>query len=162
MEFRRAVADDWPGIWSIWHAVVAAGDTYCWPPETDERTARGWWMLPEPARVFVAVERDRIVGTALLKPNQLGPGDHVANAAFMIDPAEHGRGLGRELAGHVLRQARELGYQAMQFNAVVSTNTGAVALWRGLGFTVIGTVPGGFRHPELGLVDLYSMFRRLG
>lgn len=161
IELRRAVADDWPGIWPIWHAVVAAGDTYCWPPEADEPSARRWWMLPEPARVFVATEHDRIVGTALLKPNQLGPGDHVANAAFMVHPGEQGRGLGRQLAGYVLGQARELGYHAMQFNAVVSTNTGAVALWRSLGFAVVSTIPAGFRHRRLGPVDLHIMYRQL-
>jgi GNAT superfamily N-acetyltransferase len=161
MKIRRATDDDWPGIWPVWHAVVAAGDTYFWSPETDEPTARGLWMLPEPAEVFVATEADRAVGTAQLRPNQPELGAHVANAAFMVDPAAHGRGIGRALATYVLRRARDLDYLAMQFNAVVSTNTGAVALWRSLGFTVIGTVPAGFRHPRDGLVDLHIMHRPL-
>lgn len=161
MEIRRATDADWAGIWPIWHAVVAAGETYTWSPGTDRATARGYWMLPEPAQVSVATEADRILGTALLKPNQPGLGAHVANAGFMVDPAEHGRGVGRALATHVLEQARAGGYLAMQFNAVVSTNTGAVRLWRSLGFTIVGTVPAGFRHARLGLVDMYIMHRRL-
>ena len=49
----------------------------------------------------------------------------------------------------------------MQFNAVVSTNTRAVALWERFGFRVIGTVPEGFRHTRLGYVDLFIMYRKL-
>jgi len=161
MEFRRAEAGDWPGIWPIWCAVVASGDTYCWLPETEEPAARAAWLLREPARVFVATDAGRVVGTALVRPNQPGLGAHVANAAFMVDPAEQGRGIGRELAIRVLRQARVDGYLAMQFNAVVSTNVAALALWKSLGFAVIGTVPAGFRHRRLGLVDLHIMHRRL-
>jgi hypothetical protein len=46
----------------------------------------------------------------------------------------------------------------MQFNAVVSTNTSAIALYRDLGFVTIGTVPGAFDHATLGLVGLDIMF----
>jgi L-amino acid N-acyltransferase YncA len=162
MEIRFASEADWPAIWPIWHAVVAAGETYCWLPETDELAARELWMLPPPAEVFVAVDSGRVVGTALLQPNKPGLGDHVANAGFMVDPGAQGRGIGRALAEHVLARARERGYLAMQFNAVVATNTGAVKLWRSLGFDVVGTVPEGFRHPWRGPVDLLIMYRRLG
>lgn len=162
MEIRLATETDWPAIWPIWHAVVAAGETYCWLPETDEPTARELWMLPSPAEVFVATESSRVLGTVLLQPNKPGLGDHVANAGFMVDPAAQGRGVGRALAEFALVRAREQGYLAMQFNAVVATNTGAVKLWRSLGFDVIGTVPDGFRHPWRGPVDLLIMYRRLG
>ena len=64
----------------------------------------------------------------------------MANASFMVDPACAGRGIGRALAEVVLERARAAGYRAMQFNAVVATNVRAVALWRSLGFTVVGGV----------------------
>jgi ribosomal protein S18 acetylase RimI-like enzyme len=57
--------------------------------------------------------------------------------------------------------ARAEGYRAMQFNAVVETNTRAVALWRSLGFEVLTTVPEAFQHPTLGYVGLHIMHRRL-
>jgi ribosomal protein S18 acetylase RimI-like enzyme len=66
-----------------------------------------------------------------------------------------------QLGEHSLANAKKKGFQAMQFNAVVSTNTRAVELWKRLGFTIIGTVPKGFRHQALGLVDLYVMHRFL-
>lgn len=49
----------------------------------------------------------------------------------------------------------------MQFNAVVETNTVAVALWSKLGFEIIGTVPEAFDHPVHGLVGLHVMHQRL-
>ncbi|MDM4784376.1 GNAT family N-acetyltransferase [Micromonospora sp. b486] len=109
-------------------------------------------MPPEPARTVVSVAPDgAVLGSAKLAPNQGGPGDHVANASFMVAPAAAGRGVGRALAAHLLDAARADGYRAMQFNAVVATNTRAVGLWRSLGFEVIGRVPEGFRHPRPGV-----------
>jgi ribosomal protein S18 acetylase RimI-like enzyme len=102
-----------------------------------------------------------VLGTAETHPNQGGPGAHVANAGFMVDPARQRRGVGRALARHVMDQARADGYRAMQFNAVVETNTGAVDLWRSLGFEVLATVPEAFRHPVKGYVGLHVMYRRL-
>jgi L-amino acid N-acyltransferase YncA len=161
VDIRAVTGADWPQVWPIWHEVVSAGETYTWDPETDEATARALWLLPPPAQGWVAVEDDTVVGTAVLKPNQPGLGAHVANAGFMVASAASGRGVGRRLGEHVLAQARASGYRGMQFNAVVSTNTRAVALWRTLGFTVVGTVPGAFRHARLGYVDLYVMYRDL-
>lgn len=162
MRIRPANADDWPLIWPIWHRVVSAGETYCWDPDTGETAARQQWMMPPPAEVWVAVDEtaaDTVVGTALLKPNQPGLGNHVANAAFMVDPDAAGRGIGRELARRVIDRAREIGYRGMQFNAVVSTNERAVLLWRSLGFDIVGTVPRAFRHSRYGLVDLHVMYQ---
>jgi L-amino acid N-acyltransferase YncA len=102
-----------------------------------------------------------VLGSAQLRPNQPGLGNHIANASFMVAPHAAGRGVGRGLAEHVIAEARTAGYQAMQFNAVVETNTAAVALWRSLGFEVVGTVPGGFRHRVHGQVGLHVMYRRL-
>ena len=65
------------------------------------------------------------------------------------------------MAEHCLSEARRLGYSAMQFNSVVSTNENAVRLWKALGFDIVGTLPGAFRHPGKGFVDAYVMFREL-
>jgi ribosomal protein S18 acetylase RimI-like enzyme len=62
---------------------------------------------------------------------------------------------------HCVSEARRLGFRAMQFNFVVSTNEAAVRLWQKLGFEIVGTLPGAFHHPEKGYVDVYVMFRSL-
>jgi hypothetical protein len=50
------------------------------------------------------------------------------------------------------------GFAGMQFNAVVEANRTAVELYRRLGFGIVGTVPGAFRHPTLGRVGLHVMY----
>ena len=97
----------------------------------------------------------------MIKPNYHGRGSHVANATYMVKSEWRGRGIGRKLGEHSLAAARELGYLAMQFNAVVSSNEVAVKLWQRLGFSIIGTVPKGFQEARMGLVDLYIMHRFL-
>lgn len=159
-QIRRATADDWPAIWRIFAAVVGAGDTYTYAPDTSEAEARRLWM-GEGFITCVAERGGEVVGTSVVKPNQPGLGAHVANAGYMVRPDAFGSGIGAALCKHSLDEARAAGYRAMQFNAVVSTNTRAVALWERCGFRIIGTVPGGFRHAQLGYVDLHIIFRTL-
>ena len=161
MEIREAREGDWAQIWPFLRDVVAAGETYCWPRDTTEADARTWWMGKPGGRVFVAVDDGRVLGTAELHPNQPAAGGHVCNAGFMVASHAAGRGIGRALAGHVLKQATDAGYRAMQFNAVVETNTNAVRLWQSLGFSILATVPGAFHHPVHGYVGLHLMHRSL-
>ncbi len=162
MEIRDATASDWPQIWPFLHEIVAAGETYAYDPDMTECQARRLWMIEPPGRTVVAVDDGgAIVGTANMYANRPGPGSHVASASFMVDPARAGRGTGRALGETMLAWARERGFRAVQFNAVVESNARAVALWRSLGFEVIGTVPEAFAHPTDGYVGLHVMHRRL-
>lgn len=161
MEIRDATADDWPMIWPFLRTIVAAGETYTLPVDLGEDDARAVWMLEPPGATFVAVDGGRVVGSAKSGPNQRGPGAHVGTASFVVDPAAGGRGVGRALGEHVIARAAARGFRSIQFNAVVSTNSRAVALWESLGFAVNGRIPGGFRHPAHGYVDLLLMHRPL-
>jgi L-amino acid N-acyltransferase YncA len=162
MLIRDARNEDWQGIWPFLREIVAAGETYCWPVDTPEEDARAWWMAKPGGRVFVAVDDDgTILGTAEVHPNQPAAGSHVANAGFLVAPAAARRGVGRALAVSALDRAARDGYRAMQFNAVVETNTGAVALWQSLGFRILATVPEAFESPSRGFVGLHIMHRML-
>ena len=162
MRVRPAEPDDWPSIWPFLSSIVADGQTYCWPRDTTEADARTWWMGKQGGRVYVAVDEDgAVLASAEMHPNQPAGGAHVANAGFIVSNEAAGRGVGRNLALHLLEEAARLGYRAMQFNAVVETNTRAVALWHSLGFRILATVPEAFDHPTAGLVGLHIMHRRL-
>ncbi|MGA8210279.1 MAG: GNAT family N-acetyltransferase [Nocardioidaceae bacterium] len=158
---RPARDHDWPAIWPVIAATVRAGDTYALDPALSEAEARAWWLTTPPEATVVAMSAGALLGTARMGPNRPGPGSHVGTAAFMVAPEARGRGVGRRLAEHVVAWHREQGYRAIQFNAVVATNTTAVRLWRDLGFRVVGTVPEAFRHPTQGFVDLLVMHLRL-
>ena len=158
---RPATDADWTALWPIVEAVARAGETYAWPRDITEPAARALWMQTPPGVALVAVDGDQVLGGAAIKPNQMGGGSHVANAAFMVAPAARGRGVGRRLGVAALDWARAAGFRAVQFNAVVETNETAIALWRSLGFEILGTVPEAFDHPAQGLVGLHLMHRRL-
>jgi L-amino acid N-acyltransferase YncA len=160
MVLREATAADWAGIWPFFRRIVEAGETYPYPRDLGEEGGRSWWLLPAPDRTVVAEDdAGRIVGTAKMNANMPRGGNagHMATASIMVDPDHSGRGIGRGLCEHVIAWARESGFRAIQFNAVVETNTYAVKLYESLGFRVVGTVPEGFRHPAHGLVGVHVM-----
>jgi ribosomal protein S18 acetylase RimI-like enzyme len=147
-------------MWRIFQAVIAGGDTYVFAPETSRDIAIEYFMRPGISSWVVEIQGE-VVGMYKLIPNYPDLGSHVANASFMVDPAAQGKGVGKALGEHCLAQAKQAGYQAMQFNFVVSTNTAGVELWKKLGFTIVGTLPKAFNHARLGLVDAYVMHRFL-
>jgi L-amino acid N-acyltransferase YncA len=162
VHIRDATPADWSAIWPFFHKIVAAGETYSYDRDMDEPTARRTWMVQPPGRVSVAEDSEGgILGSSSMYPNRGGPGSHVASASFMVDPDRSGKGVGRALGEDMIAWARDSGFRAIQFNAVVESNSSAVALWRSLGFEVIGTVPAASAHPRHGDVGLHVMHRFL-
>jgi L-amino acid N-acyltransferase YncA len=160
MKIRPATDSDRDPVWKIFQATVAPADAFVYDPNTPREEAMAYWFA-NGTRTYVAEQEGRIVGSYILRPNRPGLGNHVSNAGFMVDPAARGSGIGRAMGEHALNEARRLGYRAMQFNFVISTNESAVHLWQELGFKIVGTLPGAFRHARKGFVDAYVMFRSL-
>jgi len=161
VEIRPARPEDWTQIWPFFRAIVAAGETYAYPADLTTDQAQAAWTPGRDGQTVVAEEGDRVLGAALMQPNRPGRGAHVATASFMVSPAASGRGVGRELGRYALSWATVQGFRAMQFNAVVETNTAAVHLWESLGFETIGIVSEAFDSAKHGLVGLRVMHRRL-
>ena len=160
LRMRAAEQQDFEQIWPIFRAIVAAGDTYGFAPDTGKAQARRLWMeLPQ--KTFVAERGGKVLGTYYLKPNFDGPGAHVCNCGYMVDPPARGQGLATAMCRHSEQVALELGYKAMQFNFVAASNEGAVRLWASLGFETAGRLPKAFRHPALGYVDALVMYKWL-
>jgi L-amino acid N-acyltransferase YncA len=160
MQIRPATNADYDAIWNIFHEIIAAGDTYAFDPQMPREEALAYWFRAD-THTYIAERNGGVVGTYILRPNQSGPASHVANAAFMVARDAEGAGVGRRMAEHCLSEARRMGFRGMQFNFVISTNTRAIHLWNRLGFKIVGTLPGAFRHPEKGFVDVYVMYRSL-
>ena len=182
MKIRAATGADHHAIWNIFHETIATGDTYAFDPKMSREEALAYWFRAGTHTYVVELDRQsvgeadgcpgtatpsataskqdrRIVGTYILRPNQSGGGSHVANAAFMVAGSARGQRIGRAMAEHCLDEARRMGFRAMQFNFVVSTNAPAIHLWEQLGFRIVGTLPAAFHHPEKGYVDVYVMYR---
>ena len=157
---REIDSAEFPVVWPLFRSVIAAGDAYSYAPDMSLEEARALWSTP-PARTFVAERDDRVLGCYLLKPNQPGLGDHVANAGYMVATEARGQGVASAMCEHSLQQARRAGFSAMQFNFVVASNTTAVRLWQRHGFDIVGRVPAAFRHATLGATDIYIMHRLL-
>lgn len=157
---REIDAAQFDRVWPLFQSVIAAGDTYSYAPDMSFGEAQALWTSP-PSRTFVAERGDRVVGCYLLRPNQPGLGDHVANAGYMVAADSRGQGIASMLCEHSMDQARRAGFTAMQFNFVVASNAVAVKLWLRHGFRIVGTVPGAFRHAILGPTDIHVMHRSL-
>ena len=160
MNIREARKEDWQSIWPIFHEVVKAGETYAYDPDTSMDQAKKIW-LEDPRKTFVLEEEGKILGTYYLKTNQAGPGSHVCNCGYIVLSQARGRGLATSMCEHSQKVAIELGYKAMQFNFVASSNEDAVRLWSKLGFETAGRLPKAFNHPRKGLVDALVMYKWL-
>ena len=138
LQIRPYKAADWPAVWALLEPVFRAGETFPHDPAITEAEAQLAWVEQTQA-VMVAVDAAGavVVGTYYLKPNSLALGAHVANAGYVV--AEHCRrqGIGSRLCQHSLKAARRLG------------------------FRVVGTLPGAFRHKQLGFVDALVMVQAL-
>jgi GNAT superfamily N-acetyltransferase len=153
---------DWASVWPFFRDVVEAGETYAYPLGLTSEEARALWTMSPPGVTVVLEDDGAILGSATMGPNRPGRGSHVGTASFMVAEAARGRGVGRRLGEHVVRWHREQGYAAIQFNAVVETNTAAVRLWQSLGFVIVGTVPAAYDSRAHGLVGLHVMHLPLG
>lgn len=172
---RDATIADWGDIWPFFKRIIAAGDTFCLPDRMMGGDARNVWFAGPHTTVLAAVDPRRkphvvnpespivgaVVGSVSIRPAREARGSHIATASFMVDPDFAGQGIGRQLGISALARARRDGYAGMQFNSVVESNVAAVALWKSLGFTIIGTIPEAFHHPRDGYVGLHVMYRKL-
>lgn len=158
---RAAVEADRGAVLHIARELVRTADTYAYDPEIGDDELWAYWCPPERGDGFVAELDGAVVGTFVIRPNNPGPGAHVANASYAVRADVRGIGLGRQMGEASLELAAELGYRGMQFNTVVSTNAVALHLWHSLGFRIVGTVPDGFRLPDGSTVSHYVMYRAL-
>ncbi|MDX2112691.1 MAG: GNAT family N-acetyltransferase [Alphaproteobacteria bacterium] len=159
---RPARLEDFEEIYGIFCQILDEGMTYSYTREemTPERSLAYWMTAPD-THCYVADVGGKVAGIATIRRNRTGRAEHVANASFIVHPEFRGIGIAKALGGHALKTAKKLGYKAMQFNFVVSTNEVAVKLWQSLGMKIVGTLPKGFRHAKKGYVDVYVMHQFL-
>ena len=157
---RKALEKDKPFLYELFMQVANTKEAFM----HDERTSYEEWELfwfGKHISTYTAMEGDVIVGSYKIAPNQPWLGNHVANGGYMVDANHRGKRIGELLGKHSIQEAISLGYTAMQYNAVVSTNKGAVRLWEKLGFKIVGECPKAFSHTTHGEVSTYIMYKKL-
>ncbi|GAC1607723.1 MAG: GNAT family N-acetyltransferase [Mycobacteriales bacterium] len=91
------------------------------------------WLTDERARRAVAVDDDgSVIGYVAVLP-LVGWSDHVGSLRVVVDPAERGRGVGRELARHGLLAGLDLGLGKVVVEVVVEA-VPAIGMFEALGF----------------------------
>ncbi|MEO1613139.1 MAG: GNAT family N-acetyltransferase [Pseudomonadota bacterium] len=155
--YDPADADD---LWAMLAPVFRAGDTYAVDPDISREDAIAFWTGGV-HEAWMAEAEGEAVGTYYIQPNQMGGGRHVCNCGYVTAAAARGRGVARAMLEHSLDYAKGAGFEAMQYNFVVSTNVRAIATWKAYGFDIVGRLPKAFAHPEEGMVDALVMFKTL-
>ncbi|CAB9525342.1 Gcn5-related n-acetyltransferase [Seminavis robusta] len=152
---------DWELLWrQMLEPVFRAGDTYTVPTDVTEEQAYKMW-IETPQATFVATnDGGALLGTYYIKPNQPGFGNHVCNCGYVTAESARGQGVASRLCEHSLQEAPKRGFRAMQYNFVVSTNTGAIRLWKKFGFEEVGRLPKAFRYNG-DYLDALVMFQQL-
>lgn len=157
MKIRLATDNDINPVWEIFKEVIRKADTYVFEPNTPKADLHKYWFANY-MKTYVAEMNGKIIGTYIIKPNQVGLGSHIANCSYMVHPQFRRQGAGDAMCQHSIGVAKQNKYKAIQFNIVVSSNIAAINLWKKYGFEIVGTIPKAFKHTTLGFVDAYIMY----
>lgn len=156
---REYQKQDIPALTEIWNTIIEEGNTF---PQTDFLTReQAEEFFAQQSFTAVAEEDGEVAGLYILHPNNVGRCGHQANAGYMIRPLARGKGIGELLVKHSLEKSKALGFQLLQFNAVVKSNVHAIRLYRRLGFIEIGTVPHGFLMKDGTYQDIVLFYHTL-
>ena len=139
---RKFSEADLPAMVDIWNSIVEQGMAFPQMECLDIDSARRFFG--EQTFTGAAEDCGRIAGLYILHPNNIGRCGHISNASYAVKPGLRGKGIGEMLVRHSMAEAKKNGFRILQFNAVVAVNTAALELYAKLGFTRLGTIPGGF------------------
>ncbi|WAW10155.1 GNAT family N-acetyltransferase [Oxalobacter vibrioformis] len=151
---------DCPAVWCVIKPVFRSGEAYVYPRDISESEAYSAWVDVATA-TYVAKNGEMVLGMYYLKPNQPAQGSHVCNCGYIVGANVRGKGVASLMCAHSQQEALRLGFSAMPFNLVVSTNESAIRLWQKNGFEIVGRLPGAFHHPVAGFVDAFVMLKKL-
>lgn len=159
LRVRPYRAEDLPALTEIWNQIVEDGVAY--PQEETLDGVEAAAFFAGQSRTAVAELDGKVVGLYILHPNNVGRCGHIANASYGVSRDCRGQGVGRVLVEDSLAACGALGFRLLQFNAVVASNLGAIALYQSLGFQRVGTIPGGFRLKDGRYEDIIVFYHRV-
>ena len=153
--FRSYQEEDIARMTAIWNDIVEDGIAF--PGEERYTESAFGQLLTEQSASTCLLLNGQIAGFFIVHPNHIGRCSHIANASYAIAKEFRGQRLGRPLVKESLEVTKKLGFKAMQYNAVVASNTSAIRIYLELGFRIIGTIPDGYRLKNEELTDMHIM-----
>ncbi len=141
---RQFAYEDISAMIEIWNEIVEDGTSFPQTELLDENSGRDFFENQSFTGVAIEQATAKVVGLYILHPNNVGRCGHISNASFAVKSDERGKKIGEILVLHCIAKAKEIGFKILQFNAVVSTNSPALRLYKKLGFVQLGVIPGGF------------------
>lgn len=158
-EIREYKESDIPHMVDIWNQVVEEAVAFPQEEFLDELTGKEFFSSQ--TYCGVAAIYDTIIGLYILHPNNIGRCGHIANASYAVENRYRGLHIGEKLVIDSLLQGKRLGFEIMQFNAVVENNTHARNLYKRLGFSELGMIPDGFRFKDNSFGNIYIYYHKL-
>ena len=138
--FRRAGADDVPRIVALLNAAFARERAFVDRDRTSAPEITHYLGL---GTFFVADGEDGALASCMYLEQR---GDRLYLGMLAVNPAQQGRGLGRQMMVEAERQAASLGCRAIDIR-IVDRRTELPPFYRALGFVENGTEP--FEDPCL-------------
>ena len=131
---------------NIWNEVIEEGVAFPQLDYLNEENGKAFFEEQSFTGLAIDTDNNKILGLYILHPNNVGRCGHICNASYAVLPECRGQHIGEMLVKDCMQQARAAGYKILQFNAVVASNKTALNLYKKLGFTQLGLIPGGFRN----------------
>ena len=142
----------------IWNEIIRAGVAFPQEEELNEISGDEFFKAQSFTGLAVDSESGEVLALYILHPNNVGRCSHISNASYAVRADLRGKHIGEIIVKHCIEKARELGFRILQFNAVVASNIHARNLYRRLGFTELGIIPGGFRMKDGSFEDIVPQY----
>ena len=142
MRIRQFKTEDAKSAAEIWNSVVEDGIAFPQMETLSTEEARNFFESQ--SYTGIAEDNGDIIGLYILHPNNVGRCGHICNTSYAVKKGIRGKHIGEQLVKDSMAVGKRLGFRILQFNAVVATNEIALHLYKKLGFTQLGRIPGGF------------------
>ncbi|MFE1602565.1 GNAT family N-acetyltransferase [Methylobacterium sp. ID0610] len=161
---RACGPDDIPAVQAIYAQAVLTGRASFEldPPDLPEMRRRHAGLVEAGFPYLAALRDGELLGYAYAGPYRARPAYRgtVENSVY-VDPARHGRGVGRLLLGGLIAAAEERGFRQMVAVIGDSANLASIRLHAALGFGHAGILRAvGWKHGQW--LDTVLMQRALG
>ena len=142
MRIRQFKTEDSKPAAEIWNSIVEDGIAFPQMETLSTEEARNFFESQ--SYTGIAEDNGDIIGLYILHPNNVGRCGHICNTSYAVKKGIRGKHIGEQLVKDSMAVGKRLGFKILQFNAVVATNEIALHLYKKLGFTQLGRIPGGF------------------